>query len=78
MLASRPDPTVVFVSGRRSAAIFPHEPHGARLDTNADDGSGTLQFSSSRAPGSWTNLPNATSPYTIQAGVAQQFFRLAE
>jgi hypothetical protein len=41
-------------------------------------GPGTLQVSSSLDAGSWTNLPNSTSPYPIQAGVAQQFFRLAE
>jgi hypothetical protein len=41
-------------------------------------GSGTLQVSSSLGTGSWTNLPNAASPFTIQAGVAQHFFRLAE
>jgi hypothetical protein len=41
-------------------------------------GSGTLQVSDSLKAGSWTNLPNAASPYTIQAGAAQQFFRLAE
>jgi hypothetical protein len=41
-------------------------------------GPGTLQVSSSLAGGSWTNLPSAPSPYTIQAGMAQQFFRLAE
>ena len=41
-------------------------------------GSGTLQVSSSLGAGSWTNLPNAASPFTIQAGVAQHFFRLAE
>ncbi|MGA2174660.1 MAG: fibronectin type III domain-containing protein [Verrucomicrobiota bacterium] len=41
-------------------------------------GSGALQVSSSLAVGSWTNVPSATSPYTIQAGMAQQFFRLGE
>jgi hypothetical protein len=41
-------------------------------------GSGVLQVSSSLGAGSWTNLQNATSPYTIQTGVARQFFRLAE
>jgi len=41
-------------------------------------GSGTLQASSSLAAGSWTNVPSATSPYTLQAGMAQQFFRLAD
>jgi hypothetical protein len=41
-------------------------------------GSGTLQVSSSLAVGSWTNVLSATNPYTIQAGAAQQFFRLAE
>ena len=41
-------------------------------------GSSILQVSSSLAVGSWTNVLSATSPYTIQAGVAQQFFRLAE
>jgi hypothetical protein len=41
-------------------------------------GSGVLQVSSSLGAGSWANLQNATSPYTTQTGVAQQFFRLAE
>jgi hypothetical protein len=41
-------------------------------------GTGTLQCSGSLVSGSWTNLPTATSPYTIQAGAAEQFFRLAE
>ena len=41
-------------------------------------GPGTLQYSASLAAGSWTNLINAASPYPIQTGVAQQFFRLAE
>src|ERR1700722_1153910 len=39
---------------------------------------GTLQASGSLAAGSWTNVPSATSPYTNQVGLAQQFFRLAE
>jgi len=46
--------------------------------TMAWNGPGTLQVSSSLAVGSWTNVPSAASPYTIQAGMAQQFFRLAE
>jgi len=41
-------------------------------------GPGTLQYSASLAGGSWTNLINAVSPYPVQTGVAQQFFRLAE
>jgi hypothetical protein len=41
-------------------------------------GSGALQVSNSLGAGSWANVPNATSPYTMQDGVAQQFFRLAE
>jgi hypothetical protein len=46
--------------------------------TLAWTGPGTLQASSSLAAGSWTNVPTATSPYMIQAGMAQQFFRLTE
>jgi hypothetical protein len=46
--------------------------------TLAWSGSGTLQASSSLAAGSWTNVTSATSPYAIQAGVGQQFFRLGE
>ncbi len=41
-------------------------------------GAGALQVSSSLDAGSWTNMPNAVSPYTIQPGVTQQFFRLTE
>jgi len=41
-------------------------------------GLGTLQFSSSLTSGFWTNLPAATSPFTVQAGAAQQFFRLMQ
>jgi hypothetical protein len=41
-------------------------------------GPGFLQASSSLASGSWTNVPGASSPYSTQAGMAQQFFRLAE
>jgi hypothetical protein len=41
-------------------------------------GPGALQVSTSLGAGSWTNLPNAASPYIIQPGAAQQFFRLAE
>jgi hypothetical protein len=41
-------------------------------------GSGALQVSSSLADSSWTNVAGATSPYTIQTGMAQQFYRLAE
>ena len=41
-------------------------------------GPGTLQYSASLAAGSWTNLNNAASPYTFQAGSGPQFFRLAQ
>jgi hypothetical protein len=41
-------------------------------------GSATLQASSSLSAGSWTNVPSAMSPYTIEAGATQQFFRLAQ
>jgi hypothetical protein len=46
--------------------------------TIAWTGSGVLQVSSSLSANSWTNLPNATSPYVIQPGIARQFFRLTE
>jgi len=39
---------------------------------------GTLQCSGLPFGGTWTNLPAATSPYTLQAGAAQEFFRLAQ
>jgi hypothetical protein len=38
----------------------------------------TLQQSSSLAPGSWTTLPAATSPYIITASGGKQFFRLTQ
>jgi hypothetical protein len=41
-------------------------------------GPGTLQSSTSLANLSWTNLSNAASPYTFQAGAGQQFFRLSQ
>lgn len=41
-------------------------------------GSGTLQSSSTLAPGFWTNILNAANPYLVQAQSAQQFFRLAQ
>jgi hypothetical protein len=41
-------------------------------------GPGALQVSNSLFPGSWANVPNAASPYTIQPGAAEQYFRLAE
>ncbi len=40
-------------------------------------GAGSLQTSSSLAPGSWTNVTGRVSPYTNQVGMTQQFFRLA-
>ncbi len=46
--------------------------------TIAWTGPGLLQVANSLSAGSWTNVPNAASPYTIQAGAAQQYFRLAE
>ena len=42
------------------------------------DSPGTLQFSTALAGNSWTNLPSATSPYSIPAIQGQQFFRLAQ
>jgi hypothetical protein len=39
---------------------------------------GTLQYSASLTSGSWTNLASAASPYSVQAGSRQQFFRLAD
>jgi len=65
-IVAAPPPGPLFIS-----------PFGSQV-TITWSGSGTLQVSSSLAFGSWTNVPNATSPYTIQAGMAQQFFRLAE
>jgi len=41
-------------------------------------GPGTLQYSTSLAGGSWTNLTNATNPYTFQLSGGSQFFRLAD
>jgi hypothetical protein len=39
---------------------------------------GTLQYASSLPAGPWTNLAGATSPYVVQAGSGQQFFRLSQ
>ena len=39
---------------------------------------GMLQYSTSLASGTWTNLTNAASPYISQAGTGQQFFRLVQ
>lgn len=41
-------------------------------------GPGALQSSTTMAPGSWTNVLNATNPCTIQPGVNKQFFRLEQ
>jgi hypothetical protein len=41
-------------------------------------GSGTLQTSTSLNPAAWISLTNAASPYSVQPGAAQQFFRLME
>jgi hypothetical protein len=41
-------------------------------------GSGTLQTRGSLTSGSWTDIPAATSPFSIQATGAQQYFRLAQ
>jgi endo-alpha-1,4-polygalactosaminidase (GH114 family) len=41
-------------------------------------GPGTLQCSASPTAGTWTNLTAAASPYSLPAGSAQEFFRLAE
>jgi hypothetical protein len=41
-------------------------------------GPGTLQATASLALGVWTNVPNATAPYSFSAGNGQQFFRLAQ
>lgn len=41
-------------------------------------GSAFLQASSSLATGSWTNVAGASSPYVIQPGLNQQFYRLAQ
>ena len=37
-----------------------------------------LQSSSTLAAGSWTNVSGASSPYVIQPGLSQQFYRLAQ
>jgi hypothetical protein len=37
-----------------------------------------LQASSTLAPGSWTNVAGASSPFVIQPGLSQQFYRLAQ
>ena len=39
---------------------------------------GTLQYTGSLPTGPWTNLAGATSPYVVQAGSGQQFFRLTQ
>ena len=41
-------------------------------------GPGTLQCSASPVTGTWTNLTDAASPYSVSSGEGQQFFRLAE
>jgi len=41
-------------------------------------GPGNLQVSTLLSAGSWTNVPDAASPYTIEAGVGQEYFRLSE
>ena len=42
------------------------------------EGTGTLQAKSSLTSGNWTNVPAATSPYTIPTSGGQLYFRLAQ
>jgi Bacterial Ig-like domain/Immunoglobulin I-set domain len=65
---------------------IPSLPLGGLGIANLSDGNlaltwdppGTLQFNTSLAMNSWTNLPAATSPYVTPYSGGQQFFRLAQ
>jgi hypothetical protein len=64
LAAPQPGPLAITLSGSQVTITW--------------SGPGSLQTSGSLAAGTWTNVPNATSPYTNQVGRTQQFFRLAE